>query len=113
MQIRATPDAEDEWWLDSSGANQKTAVILGVIATIAFFSFLMYANGILTPAAPSCSQVASTTSTGGFTATSQSCVSLGVAITHQGQRFADPTLLARGMKASCLIFCNGITYTEG
>jgi hypothetical protein len=48
---------------------------------------------------------------GTFDAVTGSCISFTVVITHQEQNFVNVRLLADGFKASCYVFCHGITYT--
>lgn len=83
------------------------ALVIGVVLGLGWF------GAALVPSSSSNCNTTGPTTSNGFTAHASTCVSLGVTVTYPNQHFADPSLIAKGERPSCLAFCQGISYTQG
>jgi len=82
------------------------ALIIGVVLGLGWF------GGALVPNSSNGCNSTGPTSSNGFTAHDATCANLGVVVTYPNQHFADPSLIAKGERPSCLMFCNGVSYTQ-
>jgi len=86
-----------------------SAIVIVVLAMGLLFAAPYFLSSTASHPAPTCAMPNGAAGT--FDATTGSCVSFTVVITHQEQNFVDSTLLSEGFTASCWVFCHGITYT--